>query len=233
MLKGKFPSAIEGMNRLVGLSNESSFMSARRNQERLIRIGIQRPPEILNFVITSQLQRTNPLIYSLWFRKIEGTLPLMYVRNLWFLLSTHMLCFSASYPSYKTIYWGVWRGVNLTATCMKTFQMRTTTHFGSWGRKFTRFKLAASFTPPMIYSGNQTRSTLERTLTLCSDLQKQKKGLRRLIGMQGSLASVMPIFGLNEWISQMLGRWSGWIFFGCAGLEGARIHFRFSSGSFI
>ena len=134
--------------------------------------------------------------------------------------STYMLNFSSSYPSYKTIYWGVWRAVNLTAICMKTIQMRTATRFVLWGRKFIQFEHAASFILPMICSGTWTQSTPEHTPTLCSDLQRQKKG-PRLIGMQGSLASIMPMFGLNEQISQTLGGWSGWIFFECAGSEGS------------
>ena len=79
MLNGKLRSAIGGMNGLVWLLNESISVSVRRNPDRLIRIGIQRPPETLNYTITSQLRRTNPLIYSLRFGKIEVTLPTMYV----------------------------------------------------------------------------------------------------------------------------------------------------------
>ena len=79
MLNGKLQSAIGGMNGLVWLLNESISVSVRRNPDRLIRIGIQRPPEIPNFAITSQLRRTDLLIYSLRFGKIEVTLPTMYV----------------------------------------------------------------------------------------------------------------------------------------------------------
>ena len=85
----------------------------------------------------------------------------------------------------------------------------------------------------MICSGTRTWSTPDHTPTLCLDLRSQnlKKGLT-LIGMQGSLASIMPMFGLtrNKRISQMLGGWSGWIFFGCIGLERSPNTFQVHAG---